>query len=94
MKNAIKNMFYLGVGAASITRKKVEKAVGIFLKKGTIDKKEAREIVTYITSKADKVRRKLQNEGRREVKKFNQKIGSKRREFKRSIINKVRRFTN
>ena len=34
MKNAIKNVFLMGIGAASLTKKKAEETVKVFVKKG------------------------------------------------------------
>ena len=94
VKNAIKNIFLMGVGAASITKKKAQETVKVFVKKGVIDNKQAKEVIDRIMREAGKVKDKLKKEGAKEVKKVKKKISvTKTKAVRRvsGIVNKAAR---
>ncbi len=90
MKNEIKNMFLMGVGAASLTKKKAEKTIKIFVKKGVIDNKQAREIIEKVMKETNKVKSKLKKEGAREVKKVKKKIVSTKKKATKKVKRTVK----
>ncbi|MCK5281961.1 MAG: hypothetical protein KAK00_01000 [Nanoarchaeota archaeon] len=77
MKNAIKDMFLMGLGAARLTKKMAEDRVKVFVKKGLINKGQAKEIINKIMSEANKAKDKLKKEGEKEVGRVKRKIITK-----------------
>lgn len=76
MKKAITDMFYIGLGAARITREKVEETVKAFAKKRIINNKQAKEIVNKVMAEAGKARDRLVKEGKKEFKSLEGRVKS------------------
>lgn len=89
MKDAIKELFLLGVGAASLTRKKAEKTLKVFVKKGVINKKQAREVLTRIMKETTKVRRVLRKEGEQEMKRMKRELSKTGKKASRKVNRKI-----
>ena len=83
MKNAIKNVFLMGLGAASLTKKKAEATVKVFVKKGVIDNKQAREIIDRVMTETNKVKDKLKKEGKKQLGKVKKKAVAKGNQIKK-----------
>jgi polyhydroxyalkanoate synthesis regulator phasin len=60
MKNLLKKFAYIGIGAASITRKKAQKAVKVLTKEGAISAKQGKKLLTKMVKEADKERKRLE----------------------------------
>ena len=69
MKEAIKKGFFLGLGAASLTKSKVETTINNIVKKGKITKSEGKQLAKTILKEPNKARKKLENLIVKEVKK-------------------------
>ena len=94
MKDAIKNMFLMGVGAVSVTRKKAEAVVKVFVKKGVINNNQAKEIIGRVMKEAEKVKNRLKKEGVKEIRRVRGKITSARKKAMNKIsatVNKAAR---
>ena len=91
MKEMIKDVFLMGIGAASLTKKKAEKTIIRLVKKGAIDRKQAKEILDKIMSEAKKAKERLKKEGKKEIKIAKKKIISKGRKVKNKIKKSIAR---
>ncbi|MBS3131528.1 hypothetical protein J4212_03805 [Candidatus Woesearchaeota archaeon] len=60
MKDAIKKSFLLGLGAASLTKKKAEQVAGQIAKRANLDSKGAKDIARTFISAADRERKRMQ----------------------------------
>lgn len=60
MKELLKNILYTGVGAAFLTRDKIEELRGELVEKGKITKDEGKEFVEEILKKSDSARDELE----------------------------------
>ena len=71
MENLLKKFTYIGIGAASLTRKKAQKAVQTLIKEGAITTKQGTVLVKKIVNEANKERKKLEkiliNEAKKEI---------------------------
>ncbi len=76
----------MGVGAASISKKKAENILNKFVKKGIVDNKQANDLIKKIMSEADKAKRKLVREGSREIDKINSEVKETVKNTTRKII--------
>ncbi len=61
MRDTAKNMFYLGLGAFSLTREKAREAVNELVNRGAIEKNEATSLVESIIEKGNKQRQEIKN---------------------------------
>ncbi|MBW2983565.1 hypothetical protein KY361_00440 [Candidatus Woesearchaeota archaeon] len=72
MNKIIRNAILLGLGAASLTKEKVEKTVKGFVKKGKINTKEGKALVRALLGQAKKEKARvsslLKTEGKKLVK--------------------------
>lgn len=77
MKDLIKRFAYIGIGAASLTRKKAQKAVKVLTKEGAITANQGKSLIKKLMNEANKERKKLENilinEAKKEIKKMNKK---------------------
>jgi polyhydroxyalkanoate synthesis regulator phasin len=85
MKDNIKEIFLIGLGAARVTRKKVEKGVKAFAKKKLINNKESSELINSMMSEVKKVQQELLREGKKEIKEFGKKAKSTGSAIKKKI---------
>jgi polyhydroxyalkanoate synthesis regulator phasin len=85
MKNTIKDIFLMGVGAASLTRKKAEKTIKGLVKNDVINNKQAKEAVDIVMREADKIKSILEQEGRKETAGLKKKAIRKSRSTKKKI---------
>ena len=99
MRDAIKNVFLMGIGAATITRRKAEETIKVFVKNGTINRKQANELVARVMRESKRIQNKLKREGSKEIarvkrnvittgKKVTKEVGSKIKTVRRKIIKK------
>jgi len=74
MKDLIKKTFLLGVGTASLTKKKAEKVVNRLVKKDLLKKKDGVALVKNMIAEANKERKRIQKfietEAKREIKRI------------------------
>lgn len=93
MKDAIKNIFLMGVGAASLTKKKAEATVKVFVKKGIINNKQAKEIINRVMNETNKVRSRLMREGRKEIRRVKKKVLGAGKKARKKISKSVSKAT-
>lgn len=91
MKNAIKDLFLMGIGAASLTKKKAEETVKVFVKKGIINNKQANELIGRVMRETEKVKNKLRKEGVKEIKKVKKNIASVKKKATDKVNNAARK---
>ncbi len=75
MKELIKKSFLLGLGAASITKAKVEKIVKEIAKKGGINTKEGKQMAKRVLTYANRERKRIQKLVQKEANKNTKKMG-------------------
>lgn len=75
MKEILRKGLILGLGAASLTRRKAEKTVKELIKKGAVNSKEGRILVKRVLGEAKKQEAKLRRIGEAEAKKVLKKVG-------------------
>lgn len=72
MKDLLKRFTYIGIGAASLTRKKAQSAVRLLTKEGAITAKQGTKLIKRLINEANKERKKLEkiliNEANKEIK--------------------------
>ncbi|MBS3097369.1 hypothetical protein J4209_01090 [Candidatus Woesearchaeota archaeon] len=61
MDEAIRKAFLIGLGAASLSKKKAEKALRELIKKGVVSRKEGEALVRKILADAKTHRERLEN---------------------------------
>jgi len=59
MKELLKNIICSGIGAASLTKEKIEELLGDFVKKGKISQDEAEQFVDELIKKTDSIKDSL-----------------------------------
>ena len=59
MKELLKNMVYAGIGAAFLTKEKIEELQGELIEKGKISKEEGKQLVDDLLRKSEKARDQL-----------------------------------
>jgi polyhydroxyalkanoate synthesis regulator phasin len=69
MKDVLKKGFILGLGAASLTKKKAEKTINSIVKAGNLTKNEGKQMITTVLREANKQRKALEMVILTEVKK-------------------------
>ena len=75
MKDVLRKGLLLGLGAASLTKKKTEKIVKELVKKGAVSSKEGNVLAKKVLSQANKQQARLRKIGEAEAKKILRKIG-------------------
>lgn len=70
MNKIIRNAILLGLGAASLTKEKVEKTVKSFVKKGKINSNEGKALVRTLLGEAKKEKNRVTSLLKREGKKL------------------------
>lgn len=93
MNKEIKNIFLMGIGAASLTKKKAEQTLRLLVKKRVITKKQARELVNKMIQEANKAKKALLAEGKAQAKLMEKKARSKGKRAVRNIAKKVGAFS-
>ena len=59
MKEMMKNVVYAGLGAAFLTKEKIEELQAEFIEKGKISKDEGKQFVDELVSKSEKAKEQL-----------------------------------
>jgi len=93
MKNEIKSIFLVGLGAARLTRTKAEKVLKAFVKQGAITKNQARELTGNMMKEAAKAKRMLKKEGSKEYILLKKKIMQLQMKGKKKISTGVHSVT-
>jgi polyhydroxyalkanoate synthesis regulator phasin len=97
MKDTIEELFLLGLGAARITRKNVEKTINKFSKSKIISNKEASELVKRILAQAERLKDKLAKEGKKELSDIKVRTGNAgvrlKNKISKKIVKTVRQFS-
>ncbi|MBD3164854.1 hypothetical protein GF323_06675 [Candidatus Woesearchaeota archaeon] len=88
MKETIRDIFLMGVGAASLTRKKAENTVRALVKKGILDNKQSGEIINRMMREKAKIQERLKKEGTAEVRKTRKKISKDINSLTRNLAKK------
>lgn len=90
MKGIIRKSFLLGIGAASLTRKKAQKVVRALAKKGSLKASDTNKIVSAILKDANSYRKRLEAAGEAEVKKQLKNVGFRSLEEAKFLKSKAR----
>lgn len=93
MKRAIKEVFWLGLGAARITRKQTERVIKKFVQASAISKKDANELITTVLKEGKKMQETLKREGKKEVRSIRRKIVSTGRRVERDLSKGIKRMS-
>ena len=96
MRDAIKKGFLLGLGAASLTKKKADKVINSLAKRGAITKKEGQILVNGFLKEAKKQRKIIENkilrEAEKEIKRVKPKLKKKAKKLEaegRKVVRKT-----
>src|SRR3989338_7545192 len=75
MKDLLRKSMLLGIGAASLTRKKAEKVARELVRKGAVSSREGETLVKKVLSETKKQQAKMRKTGEAEAKKALKKMG-------------------
>lgn len=94
MKNLVKKSLLLGLGAASLTRKKIQRLVGPLIRENLISKKDAAKIVKKVVAEGEREKRRIKKLIAVEIKKAKplvKKAGSKAKKSAKGIAKRALR---
>ena len=89
MKETLKNMFYIGAGAAFLTKEKLEELKTDFVEKGKVTQEEGKQLLEEMFKKSEEAKsqleQKIQNAVTDQLKKKNVATGDDIAELKNQV---------